>query len=178
MSRTGNKAIIVPENVTVTINGTNVKVEGPKGTLEKTFAGDVEIKQEANEINVTRKNNERFNRMMHGTTRAVLANMIEGVSTGFKKELEIVGIGYRCSVANNNLNLIVGYSHPVDVVAPEGITFAAPTPTSIVVEGIDKEVVGETAAKIRAVRKPEPYKGKGIKYKGEFIKRKEGKKQA
>jgi len=176
MSRVGNKIINVPEGVTVEVaNDNTVTVKGAKGTLVKQFSPKIMIEQEGSVITVKRTSEEKTVKQLHGTTRALLANMIEGVSKGYKIDLEIVGIGYRASVQGKKLVLNVGYSHPVEIIPEEGVTITAPTATAISVEGIDKERVGEYAARIRAVRKPEPYKGKGIKYVGEHIIRKEGK---
>ena len=176
MSRIGNKLINVPDGVTVTIADDNtVTVTGSKGTLVKQFSPVITINQEGNVITVSRSSDIKSHKQLHGTTRAILANMIEGVHDGFKKELEIVGIGYRAAMQGNKLVLNIGYSHPVEITPEEGGKVETPSQTSIIVSGIDKERVGEVAAQIRAVRKPEPYKGKGIKYKDEFILRKEGK---
>ncbi len=176
MSRVGNKLINVPEGVTVEVAADNtVTVKGAKGTLVKQFSPVITIEQEENVITVKRSSEIKSHKQLHGTTRAILANMIEGVHNGFKKELEIVGIGYRGQMKGNNLVLNVGYSHPVEIVPEEGVKIETPSQTSVIVSGIDKERVGEIAARIRAVRKPEPYKGKGIKYVDETIIRKEGK---
>ena len=176
MSRIGNKLINVPDGVTVTIAEDNtVTVTGSKGTLVKKFSPVITINQEGSVITVSRSSDAKSHKQLHGTTRAILANMIEGVHDGFKKELEIVGIGYRAAMQGNKLVLNIGYSHPVEITPEEGVKVETPSQTSIIVSGIDKERVGEVAAQIRAVRKPEPYKGKGIKYKDEFILRKEGK---
>ncbi len=176
MSRVGNKLINVPEGVTVEVAADNtVTVKGAKGTLVKQFSPVITIEQEGNVITVKRSSEIKSHKQLHGTTRAILANMIEGVHNGFKKELEIVGIGYRGQMKGNNLVLNVGYSHPVEIVPEEGVKIETPSQTSVIVSGIDKERVGEIAARIRAVRKPEPYKGKGIKYIDETIIRKEGK---
>ena len=176
MSRVGNKIINVPEGVTVEVASDNtVTVKGAKGTLVKQFSPAISIHQEGAVITVKRSSEEKTVKQLHGTTRALLANMIEGVSKGYKIDLEIVGIGYRAQVQGNKLVLNVGYSHPVEIIPEEGVKIEAPTATSVTVSGIDKERVGEYAARIRAVRKPEPYKGKGIKYVGEHIIRKEGK---
>ena len=176
MSRVGNKIINVPEGVTVEVASDNtVTVKGAKGTLVKQFSPAISIHQEGAVITVKRSSEEKTVKQLHGTTRALLANMIEGVSKGYKIDLEIVGIGYRAQVQGNKLVLNVGYSHPVEIIPEEGEKIEAPTATSVSVTGIDKERVGEYAARIRAVRKPEPYKGKGIKYVGEHIIRKEGK---
>ena len=176
MSRVGNKIINVPEGVTVEVASDNtVTVKGAKGTLVKQFSPAISIHQEGAVITVKRSSEEKTVKQLHGTTRALLANMIEGVSKGYKIDLEIVGIGYRAQVQGNKLVLNVGYSHPVEIIPEEGVKIEAPTATSVSVSGIDKERVGEYAARIRAVRKPEPYKGKGIKSVGEHIIRKEGK---
>lgn len=176
MSRIGNKIISVPEGVTVEIATDNtVTVKGAKGTLVKQFSPVITIEQNDGVITVKRNTEQKAHKQLHGTTRALLANMIEGVHNGFKKELEIVGIGYRGQMKGNTLVLNIGYSHQVEIVPEEGVTIETPKQTQIVVTGIDKERVGEIAAQIRAVRKPEPYKGKGIKYSDERIIRKEGK---
>ena len=176
MSRIGNKAIHVPEGVTVEVATDNtVTVKGAKGTLVRKFSPVITIEQDANVITVKRSSDAKKDKQLHGTTRALLANMVEGVSNGFKKELEIVGIGYRGQMKGNKLVLNIGYSHQVEIEAEEGVTIETPSQTSIVVSGISKERVGQVAAEIRAVRKPEPYKGKGIKYVNERIIRKEGK---
>ncbi len=176
MSRVGNKIINVPEGVTVEVASDNtVTVKGAKGTLVKQFSPVITIEQTDNVITVKRSSEQKTHKQLHGTTRALLANMIEGVHNGYKRELEIVGIGYRAAMQGNKLVLHVGYSHPVEIEPEEGVKIETPSATSVVVSGIDKERVGEYAARIRAVRKPEPYKGKGIKYVGERIIRKEGK---
>lgn len=176
MSRIGNKIINVPEGVTVEVAADNtVTVKGSKGTLVRQFSPVITIEQEGNVIKVKRSTEIKSHKQLHGTTRAVLANMIEGVHDGFKKELEIVGIGYRAAMQGNKLVLNVGYSHPVEIEPEEGVKIETPNANSVIVSGINKERVGEYAARIRAVRKPEPYKGKGIKYKDERIIRKEGK---
>ncbi|EOS59456.1 ribosomal protein L6 [Firmicutes bacterium M10-2] len=176
MSRIGNKLITIPANVTVDVNAENeVTVKGPKGTLTRKFSPLMIINVENNEVTVKRPNNEKHTKQLHGTTRALLNNMVVGVSEGFTKELELVGIGFRTSVKGNKLTMNVGYSHPVEMDIVEGLEVTCPSTTSIKVAGIDKQLVGEYSANIRAVRKPEPYKGKGIRYKGEVIRRKEGK---
>ena len=176
MSRIGNKAITIPAGVEVTIaEGNEVTVKGPKGTLTRQFDSRMEIEKDGAIITVKRPNEEKHVKQLHGTTRALLHNMVVGVSEGFKKELEIVGVGYRAAIQGNVLTLTMGYSHPVIFNIEEGLTVECPKPTAITVSGIDKQRVGELAANIRAVRKPEPYKGKGIAYKGEHIRRKEGK---
>lgn len=176
MSRIGNKIINVPEGVTVTIADDNtVTVQGAKGTLVKQFSPIITIEQEGTNITVKRSTDIKHHKQLHGTTRSILSNMIQGVTEGYKKELEVVGIGYRAAVQGNKIVLNVGFSHAVEIESEEGVTIETPSQTKITVSGIDKERVGEIAARIRAVRKPEPYKGKGIKYVGERIIRKEGK---
>jgi len=178
MSRIGNKIIVLPENVTVTVNGCNVEVKGPLGTLSKEFSNRVKVNVEDRNVVVTRINDEKASKQLHGTTRALLNGMVEGVSKGFKKDLVITGIGYRASKAGSKLVLNVGYSHQVEVLEEDGVKIEVKSPTEISVSGISKELVGEFAANIRKVRQPEPYKGKGIRYKDEYIRRKEGKKAA
>ena len=176
MSRIGNKVIHVPAGVTVTISPENyVVVKGPKGQLEFQFNDMLSIKQEGTDITVSRPNDAIFTRKIHGTTRALLANMVTGVSTGFKKQLEIRGVGYRAALSGKVVNLSMGYSHPVDLPIPEGLTVTIPKNTDIIIEGADKQLVGEFAAKIRSVRRPEPYLGKGIRYVDEYVARKAGK---
>ena len=168
--------IPVPAGVEVTINGSHVTVKGPRGTLEHDAPETITIAREGDELVVTRPDDERENRSLHGLTRSLVANMVAGVSDGFTKELEIVGVGYRAAAPSpGRLEMALGFSHPVNVAAPEGITFATPAPTRIQVSGIDKQLVGQVAANIRKIRKPEPYKGKGIRYAGERILRKAGK---
>ena len=176
MSRIGKQPITIPSGVEVTLDGSHVTVKGPKGTLEHDAPADLTISREGDEILVTRPDDEREHRSLHGLTRSLVANMVAGVSEGFTKELEIVGVGYRAAAQGpSKIELQVGYSHSVPVDAPEGITFEVPAPTRIIVKGIDKEVVGQVAANIRKIRKPEPYKGKGIRYAGERVLRKAGK---
>lgn len=176
MSKIGRKPIPIPSGVEVEIGENNrVRVKGPKGVLEKQFHPEVIIKKEDNQIIVERFSDENFHNALYGTTRAVLANMITGVTEGFKKSLEIVGVGYRAALKGEDLELSVGYSKPVIFKKVEGIKFEVPSPTMIVVSGIDKELVGQVAANIRKIRKPEPYKGKGIRYVGEYVRRKAGK---
>lgn len=176
MSRVGNKIITVPEGVKVEIAKDNtVTVTGAKGTLVRQFSPAITIEMDGNEIKVSRASEQKAHKQLHGTTRALIANMIEGVHNGYKKELEIVGIGYRAQMQGNKLVLNVGYSHPVEIEGEEGVKIETPSQTSVIVSGISKERVGEIAARIRAVKKPEPYKGKGIKYVDERIIRKEGK---
>ena len=176
MSRIGRHPIAIPAGVTVTISDDNlVTVKGPKGTLTQEVNKNITVKQEGNEILVSRPDDEKQNRAFHGLYRALIHNMVVGVTEGFKKTLVMEGVGYRAQVNGKALTLNVGYSHPVVFNPPEGITYEAPAATTIVVKGIDKQVVGEMAAEIRAIRKPEPYLGKGIRYENEHIRRKEGK---
>jgi large subunit ribosomal protein L6 len=175
MSRIGRKPIPVPNGVTVTVDNTLITVKGPKGTLTRELHKDMKVTVSDNEIKVERPSDHKFHRSLHGTTRSVVSNMVSGVTAGFEKSLELVGVGYRANKSGNKLVLNVGYSHPVEIVPEPGIEFEVPSNTKIIVKGIDKELVGATAAKIRSVREPEPYKGKGIKYEGERIIRKEGK---
>ena len=175
MSRIGNKPITVPEKVEVKIDGQKVTVKGPKGTLEKEFHKDMKINLEGNVITIVRPNDEPQNRSLHGLTRTLLNNMIEGTLNGFERKLEVNGVGYRASKKGNNLLLNLGYSHPVEVDAPEGITFDVPNQNEKIVKVMDKELVGQTAAVIRTKIPPEVYRGKGIKYAEETIRRKEGK---
>lgn len=176
MSRIGNKIIVIPSGVEVIFNDNNeVVVKGPKGELTDVFNAELSFNVEGETITVVRPNETKFMKQIHGTTRSLLANMIEGVTDGYKKELELVGIGYRAAVDNNTLTLNVGFSHPVVFDVEEGLTVETPKPTQIIVTGINKQRVGELASNIRATRKPEPYKGKGIRYKGENVRRKEGK---
>ncbi|MGX7048012.1 50S ribosomal protein L6 [Lactococcus piscium] len=175
MSRIGNKVITIPAGVEVKLDGNTATVKGPKGELTRTFSKNIEIKIEGSEITLHRPNDTKEMKTIHGTTRANFNNMVVGVSEGFKKELEMRGVGYRAQLAGNKLTLSVGKSHPDEVVAPDGITFEVPSNTQINVSGANKEVVGEVAAYIRGMRPPEPYKGKGIRYVGEFVRRKEGK---
>ena len=175
MSRIGNKSIQVPEGVTVTIDGEKITVKGPKGTLEREIHKNITVELENNEIKVIRKNDESYNKSLHGLTRTLINNMVTGVVNEFTRELQINGVGYRVQKQGNNLNLTLGYSHPVIFEAPTGITFDVPNANTIIVKGIDKELVGQTAANIRTKRPPEVYRGKGIKYAEEVIRRKEGK---
>ncbi len=175
MSRIGKKPITIPEGVEVKLNGNTISVKGPKGAIEKELNPIVHVAIEGNTITVTRPNDEALSRSLHGLTRTLINNMIIGVKDEFKKELEINGVGYRVAKQGNNLNLTLGYSHPVIFEAPTGITFDVPNANQIIVRGIDKELVGQTAAVIRTKRLPEVYKGKGIKYADEVIRRKEGK---
>lgn len=175
MSRVGKKPIEIPAGVTVTIDGSTVTVKGAKGELTRTFNQDMQISVEENILTVVRPSDSKAHRTLHGTTRALLNNMVEGVSKGFERGLELIGVGYRASKSGNNLVLNVGYSHPVEITPEAGIEIEVPANTKIIVKGVDKQRVGELAANIRAVRAPEPYKGKGIRYEGEVVRRKEGK---
>ena len=175
MSRIGNKVIPLPAGVEITNKDNVVTVKGPKGELTRTFSKYIDIRVEGTEVTLHRPNDTKEMKTIHGTTRALLHNMVVGVSEGFKKELEMRGVGYRAQLQGSKLVLAVGKSHPDEVEAPEGITFELPNPTTIVVHGISKEVVGQTAAYVRSLRSPEPYKGKGIRYVGEYVRRKEGK---
>jgi large subunit ribosomal protein L6 len=177
MSRVGNAPITVPSGVDVTIAGRHVTVKGPKGTLERDLPGEkVTIRQEDGTLLVERPDDERQTRAVHGLIRSLVNNMVVGVSEGFRKELDIVGVGYRATAkGNDKLELALGFSHPVSVQAPDGVTFEVSSPTAIAVVGADKEAVGQVAADIRAIRKPEPYKGKGVRYRDERVVRKAGK---
>ena len=175
MSRIGNKVIVLPAGVELTNNDNVVTVKGPKGELTREFSKDIEIRVEGTEVTLHRPNDSKEMKTIHGTTRALLNNMVIGVSEGFKKELEMRGVGYRAQLQGSKLVLAVGKSHPDEVEAPAGITFELPNPTTIVISGISKEVVGQTAAYVRSLRSPEPYKGKGIRYVGEYVRLKEGK---
>ena len=176
MSRIGRHPIAIPAGVTVTVSDDNlVTVKGPKGTLTQEVNKNITVKQEGNEIHVTRPNDEKQNRAFHGLYRALIANMVTGVTTGFKKTLNLVGTGYRAEAKGDTLNITIGYSHPVIMKAPENITFTTPNQTTIEVSGMNKQQVGNVAADIRAVRKPEPYHGKGIRYADEVVRQKEGK---
>jgi large subunit ribosomal protein L6 len=175
MSRIGKAPISVPDKVTVSLNGLAVTVKGPKGELSRTLPDGVSISQEGGTLQVSPVNESRRSRERHGLSRTLVANMVEGVSQGFTRKLEIVGVGYRASVQGTKLVVSAGYSHPVEMVPPEGVTFTVENNTTVFVSGPDKELVGNEAAKVRAIRPPEPYKGKGIKYEGEKILRKAGK---
>ncbi len=175
MSRIGKKPIPIPDKVTVTIDGRTVTVKGSKGELKRTLPEGVTLKQEDGHVVVERINESRMARERHGLCRTLVANMVEGVSKGYERKLEIQGVGYRAAVQGANLNLNMGYSHPVLIEPPAGIAFVVEGNTNVTVSGIDKELVGNTAAKVRAVRPPEPYKGKGIRYQGEKVRRKVGK---
>ena len=176
MSRIGNSPITVPAGVDVTVSGGRVSVKGPKGQLEREIPGDITISQDGDTLNVARPNDENKTKALHGLTRSLVNNMVIGVTDGFRKELEIHGVGYRAEQQGpNKLRMNLGYSHTIDVEAPDGIVFEVPQQTSVIVTGIDNEIVGQVAANIRSLRKPEPYKGKGVRYAGERIVRKAGK---
>jgi large subunit ribosomal protein L6 len=175
MSRIGKLPVAVPSGVDVAIDGQTVTVKGPKGTLSHTVAEPITVAQEDGTITVSRPDDERESKSLHGLSRTLIANMVTGVTSGYSKTLEIVGTGYRVTAKGSDLEFALGFSHPVPVAAPEGITFRVEAPTRFVVEGIDKQKVGEVAANIRKLRKPDPYKGKGVRYQGEVIRRKAGK---
>ena len=175
MSRIGKRPIEVPAGVTVALDPGRVTVSGPRGELHQAVPQRMQITQEDGTITVTRPTERGEDRALHGLTRTLIANMVEGVTQGYEKRLEIQGVGYRAAMSGTNLELQVGYSHPVRIVPREGISFEVPVPTQVVVRGIDKQAVGQTAAEIRKVRPPEPYKGKGIRYEGELVRRKVGK---
>jgi large subunit ribosomal protein L6 len=175
MSRIGKAPITVPSGVDINISGRTITVKGPKGTLSRDIPGEIIIRQDESTLLVERPNDDRDNRAKHGLTRSLVNNMVIGVTDGFAKELDIVGVGYRAEAQGQNLRLALGFSHPVMVNAPEGITFEVPTQTRVIVKGIDKELVGQVAANIRSIRKPEPYKGKGVRYLDERVVRKAGK---
>jgi len=176
MSRIGKAPITVPGGVDVTINGATVVVKGPKGSLSRTLPGAITVRKDEGQLVVERPNDERDNRALHGLSRTLVNNMVVGVTDGFTKELEIIGVGYRAEAQGpDKLRLALGFSHPVLLDAPDGITFEVPSQTRVIVKGIDKELVGQVAANIRSIRKPEPYKGKGVRYLGEKVRRKAGK---
>jgi len=175
MSRIGRLPVAIPGGVTVDVKGQDVTVTGPKGTLKQTVADPIAVIQEDSVIRVTRPNDDGPVRALHGLSRTLIANMVTGVTEGYKKTLEIVGVGYRVQAKGSNLEFALGFSHPITVTPPDGITFRVEAPTRFVVEGIDKQLVGEVSAKIRKLRKPDPYKGKGVRYQGEVIRRKAGK---
>jgi len=176
MSRIGKAPILVPNGVEIGISGKSIEVKGPKGSLDFEVPGLISVRQDGDQIYVERPDDERANRALHGLTRSLINNMVIGVSEGFSKELEIIGVGYRAQAkGQSSLELQLGFSHPISVDAPEGISFDVPEPTRIIVSGIDKQIVGQVAADIRSYRKPEPYKGKGVRYLGEHVVRKAGK---
>jgi large subunit ribosomal protein L6 len=175
MSRIGRKPIDVPAGVDIKLDGRHITVKGPSGTMSRELPADIVVEIHDKEINVSRPSDDRIHRAMHGLTRTLIANMVEGVTKGYSKSLDIVGTGYRATKQGANLVLQIGYSHPVEIVPAEGITIDVPAPTKITVKGYDKELVGQTAANIRAIRKPEPYHGKGIRYTGEHVALKAGK---
>jgi large subunit ribosomal protein L6 len=175
MSRIGRMPITIPSGVEVKVAGARVSVKGPKGTLEQDMHPDMKVSVADGVVTVERPSDEREHRALHGLTRSLVANMVEGVTNGYAKTLEIQGVGYRAALKGQNIELAVGYSHPVVVEAPKGVTFEVPQPTRIIVSGADKQEVGQVAANIRAIRKPDPYKGKGIRYQGEYVRKKAGK---
>ena len=177
MSRIGKKAVAVPSGVTANVDGQTVKVKGPKGALQIVLPDDVTVKMEGSGVKIDPRADTKRARSMWGTSRTLVANLVAGITNGFAQRLEITGVGYRAAVQGKNLHILLGYSHDVVFAIPEGIAIATPKPTEIVISGIDKQKVGQVAAKIRAFRKPEPYKGKGVRYAGEYIFRKEGKKK-
>jgi len=175
VSRIGRKPIAIPEGVQVTLNGTLITVKGPKGTLTRTLHPEIGVRVDGAEVLVERPSDAKLHRSLHGTTRSVVANMVEGVTNGFQKSLDLVGVGYRAAKAGTKVTLSLGFSHPVEIEPVAGIEMDVPTNTKLIVRGIDKEAVGIFAAKIRDLRKPEPYKGKGIRYENEIVRRKVGK---
>jgi large subunit ribosomal protein L6 len=175
MSRIGKKPVPLPKGVTVDINGQTVKVKGPRGELSRAINPEMKLSLDNGEVTVARPSDESRHKALHGLSRTLVANMVEGVTKGFQKNLDIVGVGYRAETRPYGLQLALGFSHPVEYRAPAGIKLTAPTPTSIVIDGADKEKVGQVAAELRSLRPPEPYKGKGIKYQGEQVRRKAGK---
>ena len=177
MSRIGKKTISIPKGVTLTLDGQTVTVKGPKGERSWTVAEEIEVKQDGDELSLTPRSDTQRARAMWGLSRTLVSNMVTGVTEGFERTLELVGVGYRAAMKGSNLSLQLGFSHEVDVKAPEGVTFATPKQTEIKISGNDKQVVGEVAANIRKLRPPETYKGKGVRYQGETVRRKEGKKK-
>ena len=177
MSRIGKKAVAIPSGVTVTLDGQTVTVKGPKGQLAWTVSDEIEVKQEGAEITFAPRNDTQRARGMWGLSRTLVGNMVEGVTKGYEQTLELVGVGYRAAMKGQALSMQLGYSHDVDIPPPEGISFAVPKQTEVRISGIDKQLVGEVAARIRRIRPPEPYKGKGVRYAGEKVRRKEGKKK-
>ncbi|WP_395672700.1 50S ribosomal protein L6 [Phenylobacterium sp.] len=177
MSRIGKKAVAVPNGVTVTLDGQSISVKGPKGQLAWTVPEEIEVRQEGGELQLSKRTENTRAQAMWGLSRTLVSNMVTGVTDGFEQSLELVGVGYRAAMKGQALSMQLGFSHDVDVPAPAGITFATPKQTEIKISGIDKQLVGETAARIRRIRPPEPYKGKGVRYAGEQVRRKEGKKK-
>jgi large subunit ribosomal protein L6 len=177
MSRIGKKAVAIPQGVTVTLDGQTVSVKGPKGQLSWTVAEEIEVKQENGELTLSKRVESTRAQAMWGLSRTLVANMVQGVTQGYERTLELVGVGYRAAMKGSNLSMQLGFSHDVDIKPPEGVAFAVPKQTEIRISGIDKQVVGEIAAQIRRIRPPEPYKGKGVRYAGEKVRRKEGKKK-
>jgi len=177
MSRIGKKAVAIPQGVTVTLDGQTVSVKGAKGELSWTVAEEIEIKQDGSDLLLTMRNDTTRAHAMWGLSRTLVANMVHGVTQGYERTLELVGVGYRAAMKGSNLSMQLGFSHDVDIPPPAGVTFAVPKQTEIKISGIDKQVVGEIAARIRRIRPPEPYKGKGVRYQGEKVRRKEGKKK-
>ena len=175
MSRIGRLPVTIPDGVDVTVDGRSVQVKGPKGSLQHTIADPIDVVKEDGVIRVTRPSDDGPVRALHGLSRTLIANMVTGVTEGYRKTLEIVGVGYRVQARGNDLEFSLGFSHPVTIIPPDGITFRVEAPTRFVVEGIDKQLVGEVSARIRKLRKPDPYKGKGVRYQGEVIRRKVGK---
>jgi large subunit ribosomal protein L6 len=177
MSRIGKKAVAIPSGVTVTLDGQTVTVKGPKGQLSWTVAEEIEVKQEGGELTLSKRDDTTRAQAMWGLSRTLVANMVQGVTQGYEQTLELVGVGYRAAMKGSSLSMQLGFSHDVDIKPPEGISFVVPKQTEIKIAGIDKQLVGETAARIRRIRPPEPYKGKGVRYAGEQVRRKEGKKK-
>jgi large subunit ribosomal protein L6 len=177
MSRIGKKAVAIPSGVTVTLDGQTVTVKGPKGQLAWTVADEIEVKQEGSELVLSKRQDTTRAQAMWGLSRTLVNNMVVGVTQGYERTLELVGVGYRAQMKGTNLSMQLGFSHDVDIKPPQGVTFATPKQTEIKISGIDKQVVGEIAAQIRRIRPPEPYKGKGVRYQGETVRRKEGKKK-
>lgn len=175
MSRIGKNPVDIPKGVTVSKSGNTIKVKGPKGELQERLHSNISVEVKENEVIVSRPDDTKTNKSLHGLTRAIIQNMVIGVTSNYSKSLEIVGVGFRAELKGKNLLLNIGYSHPIYFMPPDGITFAVPAPTQIIISGISKQLVGQVAAKIRSLRKPEPYKGKGIKYSDEHIQRKAGK---
>jgi large subunit ribosomal protein L6 len=177
MSRIGKKAVPIPSGVTVTLEGQKVTVKGPKGELSWTVVDEIAVSREETGLTLTPHNDSQRSRSMWGLSRTLIANMVQGVTQGYEEKLELVGVGYRATMKGRALSMQLGFSHDVDIAAPDGITFATPRQTEVLISGIDKQLVGETAARIRKMRPPEPYKGKGVRYAGEKVRRKEGKKK-